>query len=351
MPSNKNALLRYKILDEIFSDFNKQWIFDEILEEVDERIDALYNYNKTRMQRDGISIRQIRDDIWHMRNFYKAPIIAIPTGKNEKGKMQSNKSRKHYYRYSDPKFRIFKNEISDEALEAVRKTIDLLGQYRGIPANGWMDEILSTFEINLGIKPKSDQFVSLERNENLKGLHYLSELITHTIEKHVVKVKYKPFRAEEREIIFHPYHVKQYNNRWYVYGLNEESNQLWNLALDRMVSIRMTDGKFIDNNKIDFSTYFDQVVGVTIPNMANEPEKIVIRFSDKRLPYILTKPIHKSQVQSETDPNCIEINVISTKELISLILSYGPDAQVISPESIRDKIKEEIQGMSNLYVD
>ena len=45
----------------------------------------------------------------------------------------------------------------------------------------------------------------------------------------------------------------------------------------------------------------------------------------------------------------IQINVIPNKELEALILQYGNDVEVLSPESLRTRIKEKIQEMLNKY--
>ena len=60
MPTNKNAQLRYKILDRCFSDFSRKYEIDDLLQIVNE---VLYDV-------DGgmVSIRQIRDDIRNMRD-------------------------------------------------------------------------------------------------------------------------------------------------------------------------------------------------------------------------------------------------------------------------------------------
>ena len=61
----------------------------------------------------------------------------------------------------------------------------------------------------------------------------------------------------------HPYYVKQYNGRWFLYGLNDERNEISNLALDRIQSYKMSEIPFKKNEQIDFSTYFDDVMGAT----------------------------------------------------------------------------------------
>ena len=327
MATNKNAQLRYHVLDKCFSNPYRRFSIEDLINAVNEK---LMDINGTQ-----VSLRQIRADIKFMRDScgYDAPIETYLL-----------EGKKQYYKYLDPDFRIFGKEISEEALEAVRKTVGLLNQYRELPQNGWMEEIISTLEVNLGLRPDVSQFVSIEKNERLKGLHFLSEIIDHTINKQVLKVAYKPYRGDEREITLHPYHIRQYNNRWFLFGWDEEIGKITNLALDRINGVKRENSViFNERQRVDFTYYFDDIVGVSIPSSEKEPENIIIKFSTERLPYILTKPIHSSQRQIESKKDCIEIFVIPTRELDSLILSYGADAKVISPKWYREKIMKIVE--------
>ena len=68
MPTNKNAQLRYQILDRCFSDYHHKYTIDDLIKKVNE---ALFDLCGTQ-----ISIRQIREDIKYMRDrvTYNAPI-------------------------------------------------------------------------------------------------------------------------------------------------------------------------------------------------------------------------------------------------------------------------------------
>ena len=69
-------------------------------------------------------------------------------------------------------------------------------------------------------------------------------------------------------------------------------------------------------------------------------------------PYIQTKPLHGSQKKKETADLyvLIELELIPNYELESLILSYGEGIEVLSPETLRYKIKNRVQATLNNYV-
>ena len=105
MPLNKNALLRYKILDRCFSSGRVDYTIDRLLDKVNS---TLYDQGEL-----GISIRQLRADIKTMRDssMYNAPIVA----KQFDGK-------KCYYTYSDADYSIFKSGISASFFASYRSS-------------------------------------------------------------------------------------------------------------------------------------------------------------------------------------------------------------------------------------
>jgi predicted DNA-binding transcriptional regulator YafY len=64
-------------------------------------------------------------------------------------------------------------------------------------------------------------------------------------------------------------------------------------------------------------------------------------------------PLHLSQriVKESEDYTVISINVKVNKELESLILSFGSDVEVISPQSFRERIADKIKLMNQKYAD
>ena len=92
------------------------------------------------------------------------------------------------------------------------------------------------------------------------------------------------------------------------------------------------------------------MIGVTVPDQC-QPVDVVLRVSNNRFNYIKTKPLHLSQriVLEEDGFTRIKINVKINKELISLLLSFGPDVEVLSPASLRKEMENKISAMSDRY--
>ena len=333
MPTNKNALLRYQILDRCFSNRHRKYTIEDLVDAVNE---ALYD-----MYGSEVSVRQIRDDIKYMRDrvSYDAPIEAIPFD-----------GKRCYYRYTDPDFTIFNNELTVEEVTKLSSTINMLGRYRG-GANRWLEEVISNLELRFGVKGKKENVVSFEQNEQLKGLEFLDELIDSAIHHQPLRILYVSYYGIEHDTIVHPYHIKQFNNRWFLLGLEEteKGNRLTNKALDRIVKFSRADVSFIPNTEIDFSEYFKDIVGVTVPKEQPIAENVVLKFDPARFPYIVSKPIHPTPEVLDKDEHTIQIIVRPNKELEAQIFSYGPQVEVVSPQWLREQIEEKIEETLKKY--
>lgn len=333
MQKGSKASLRYFILDKCFSNTHHQYTIDELLDIVNEKLGD--------KEGSSISIRQLRKDIQDMRDrvMYDAPITAYPLD-----------GRKCYYRYSDPDFSVFNNELSSEEIENLQTTIKMLGKYRGIPANAWIEEVVSSLEYRFGIKANSENLISFEQNEQLNGLEYLSTIIDATINHQPLNIDYCTFKGNKIKMVIHPYYVKQYNGRWFFFGLDNGHERIANIALDRIKYIDNANVVFKKSNSINFNTYFDDIIGVTILGENIKKESIILRFTKERFPYVVSKPIHQSQRIIEREGCEVEINVKPNKELYQQIFSFIPDIEVISPQWLRNEIIEKMKENLKKYL-
>jgi predicted DNA-binding transcriptional regulator YafY len=332
MPVNQNAEYRYRILDRCFSNFHRKYTFDDLLDVVNEHL-AEDGYR-------GISVRQLRDDFKAIRNM-------LPEGVYLDAKQLEDK--KCYYRYSERDVSIFNNELSANEVQELRTTIDMLSRFRGIPGHEWLEEVVSNLEYRFGVKSNSANVVSFEQNEDLKGLEYLTKVIDAAVNHTPLTIHYKSYRGVESVSVLHPYHVKQFSNRWFLFGLDDESNKIANRALDRIQRITKANVSFKANTDIDFAHYFDDIVGVSVPEADVPKETVVLRFSENRFPYVTSKPIHSSQKVLNEEECTISLNVKITRELEQQIFSFGPDVEVLSPESFRVQFGEKIKEISKKY--
>lgn len=103
-------------------------------------------------------------------------------------------------------------------------------------------------------------------------------------------------------------------------------------------------------HSIDFQEYFDDIIGVTVPD-GGIAEKIILKFSDLASPYVLSKPLHHSQkkLAYENRELTVSIEVIPNYELESLILSFGERVVVLEPAVFKEQISKRLHGAIAWY--
>ena len=343
MATNKHAIIRYQALDKCFSNFGRQFFIDDLIEACN---DALYQYTGDEKYSDsiapGISRRQIFDDIAFMESDAG---YQIPLEKHKGG----SSGRKVYYRYADRDFTINNQPITDEEMKQLREMTSLLNRFKGLPQCEWMEELVTNLEDKFKIKGTSKSVISMESNAYVEGLKYLSPLFNAIINRQVLNIIYSPFNKSDCEWDIHPYFIKQYNNRWFLLGLNEKDHRISTIGLDRIKSVENSSIPYIDDYIIvDVDEYFADVIGVTIP-YDKEVVRVKLQFSSNRYPYIISKPLHES-MRKVDDENCIvAIDVIPNRELEALILSFGDDIEVLEPQWFRKQIADKIKSNYQKY--
>lgn len=334
MAVNKNALIRYQVLDKCFRNPGRMFFLEDLLEECNEALIEL-DPNST-----GIQRRQLYDDLTFMQS---EKGWSVPLEKYRYG-------RKVYYRYSDLNFSINNQPLNDSELAQIKSAVQVISRFSGTPEFEWVNEMIPMLESKFGLIEQKGQTITFQSNVDLKGLDFITPIFNAIINERVVSVKYKDFKSvEPYDIIFHPYHLRQFNNRWFVFGLNEEyAVETWNLALDRIISINETTSKY-QNCNIEWEDYFYDIVGVTKPP-DSKVQEIKFLFSQDISNYVTTKPMHPTQKSSYTEQGLeVSIKVIPNYELESLILSFGEKVKVLSPVSFVDRIQNRMQDAVNNY--
>ena len=298
----------------------------------------MYEFTGTEI---GIKKRQIFEDIKFMESpqGWNIPLEHIRDG------------HKVYYRYSIISFSINNQPLNETEENQLKEALLTLSRFKGMPQFEWVDEISARLDSGLGLSSNIQKIIEFEQNSFLKGLEFITPIYNTTLYKQVIKISYKSFRRDELQTFeLHPYFLKQYNNRWFVFGLNQASGRLINLALDRILAISETKVTYKQNEEIDFADYFDDIVGVSL-NSDIEPQKVLLRVTNSLMPYIETKPLHGSQKIKErlTDFTLLSLEIIPNYELIALLLSYGDRIEIVAPSDFRKTIAEKVKAMDKKY--
>lgn len=333
MATNRHAQIRYNILDQCLSNYHRLYTYDDLLEEINTKLHDLGT--------EGIKLRQLQYDIEHMESD-AGWAVELEEG--------LRKGRKKAFRYANQKFSISNHPLNVSDKDQLEKTLAILSRYKHREEFNWLEELIPRMTQAFKLADQGERgIVSYQENVNLKGREHLGVLFNLILKRKQIKISYRPFDKDSREIVLSPLHLKQYNNRWFLFAKHLDYDNISNFPLDRIQSIQELS-EVAESADIDWMDYFDDIVGVTHPE-ERQVENVKLKFSENRIAYVLTKPLHSTQRQDKSDSLglTISIEVIPNRELTQLILSFGPDVEVLKPDSLRSDISRKIDSMKLIY--
>ena len=343
MPQNKNFQKRVTILDECFASRTGAYTLDRLMEVLEERLAV--NVSRKTLQND---IKYIRETIENNQS------ETIDFSENPVFFSKLFEGKKTIFKYADENLALGNQLLSKSDQEQLEETLAILSRYRNREDFFWLDELYPRIEASFNLVHEDyNGLISYQSNRDYSGQSWVGKLYNQLLRKKVLTIEYKGFKDAKSYLRkIHPYHLKQYNDRWFLFGFEESEKYtgITNLALDRIIEITETL-ESIQPNETAWGDFFDEMIGVSRP--ANEEAvEIKLRFSAKRMPYVLTKPIHgASQRLDKTDPEnrTIILNLFPNKELYQTLLSFGDDMEVLAPKKIVETFKEITIEMKNLY--
>ena len=342
MPTNKNALIRYKQLDRLLSDHHHYYDIHDLTDKVNEYLE--------KEEFSTVGQRCIEKDLVDMQGLFSAPIEHY------------KKNGKNYISYDKYSFSIFQQEMSDEEASLLREVLNTIGQFDGLKNFQWLDD----FKVGLGLEERRP-IISFSNNPYLKNLedtNLLGTLFDNISNEVVIRLSYHTFSDETvRSITFHPYLLKQYNDRWYVLGADDSDMKILHFALDRINTVKpLPEKKYVECPE-DLAERFEDIVGVTY--YEDRPvEHILCWVSDASKGYLDTKPIHGSYtpIKGEEAQRLHEqyprleggmfftLDCINNFELIRELCSYGKNLLVLcSDGSVKDDVMKRVKEMNERY--
>lgn len=324
MPLTKNAQLRIEVIDEIFRGINR-YNFDNLLKKV--------NAVLLRSGTPAIGEKTLYNDLKYLREEKGAPIHR-PSASDDK------------YYYTE-KFSIKTPLLDFEEIEYLKQVALIIRRLSPAHSGDEFNQIIAKLDNTVHtLSDQGQSIIEIEAHTQSSGIHWYNALFYAIKDKSPLRLSYKPYHKEEaREFIFHPYLLKQYRSRWFLFGREGNKEYVTNLGLDRIVSIKNSAAPFIENDLFSAEAYFNHLIGVSKPR-DGEIKDITLRVEAKSVPYILSKPIHKLQKTVKNYKNgdiLVKIPLYKNYELISTILGYQNAVEVVGPKELRQEILEILQ--------
>lgn len=294
---------------------------------------------------ENLCEKTIDNDLADLRYNSKLGYFApIEYSKGEKG-----------YHYTDPNYSIEGHQLDNKDLESVLFVARLLNQYKDIDVFGrFLDtakKIRSLVKVyRFSETPDWAERIEFEKGEERLNAEHWDTIMDALRNKDALRVKYQKFsESRAMDYIVHPYHLKEYRNRWYLIGLSQKSNDIRVFGLDRIKEVRGLLSTEFRDHPFNSENYYRHVIGITVEN--GNPVDIRVAFSDFQAQYILTQPLHHSQreLPEENGRRIFGFNLIPNFEFYAQILAWGTEVEVLEPSEVRNKVVEIAKGILEKY--
>ena len=341
MPTNKNAMTRYKLLDELLSDRYHEYTIADLTEKVNDKL--------VDMGISPVTRRCIELDITYIEY---GPFMADIDRKSVGG-------HKTIVRYANPSFSIFSKQLSSDEEHLLYEALSLLGQFDGLPNL----EALDGLRMGFGVREDKHKIISFTKN-SLENKTLIGQLFTSISHRQVVKLRFHVFASpdEKRVATVHPYLLKEYNRRWYLLSATEPDMRMFTFSLDRIDEVIPQPAFKYKPYDGDIDEWFDDIIGITLIK-SNPVRRITFFVSDASASYVATKPLHDSQIhirgsrESELRSQYpmlrggafFSIDCRENYELIRELSSFGDALRVLSPKDIQDKLYARARSIIDGY--
>ena len=330
----KNALIRYRTIDRCLQNRSRHWTLNDLIEACS---DALYELEGKDAQ---VSKRTVQLDIQLLRSDklgYNAPIEVY---------------ERKYYRYADPDYSITDVPLTEADMDILSESVTVLRQFREFSLFNELGGVLQKLEDKVYRNGEATEpIIHLDKNESLRGLEHLDTLYQAIAKRMVVWLTYQSFQARAaRRFRFHGYLLKEFNNRWFVVGRKAEEDKLYTLALDRIEHVEPDLRTDYVRRDFNADTHYQNTYGVTVTNARAVPVRL--RIDHKNAPYVITKPLHPSQVMGHrAEDGSIEValTVQLNYELERLLLGFGDGLEVLAPKRLRKSIRNILKAAAGAY--
>ena len=344
---NKNQYERYKHIDRLLRSTPDGLQLDVLLERVNNSLSYGHRIHR----------RQLQNDIDALKELYGAPI--------------NNKRGARRIKYEDSSYSI----ITHEMKESLRSMKEQMENVEMNPRLLWLQNLILMLQDTYFTNEMAMEAIDFGDNLEYQNSSRVHEFFSYILNKRIIELSYSAGFGKPRKLVIHPYFVRQYNNRWFLFGWNEKAaldrrpaSGILNLPLDRINNVKSVAGTYREITVQDIrdfkEEYFGDIVGVTRHDSIGSIN-LVLRFdfnsgdeakdyaAKRDYFYLRTKPFFPYIIFPNDDViesngfAEVSMNIIPNKELEGILLRYADTAKIVGPADFREKMLERIQNIVN----
>lgn len=201
---------------------------------------------------------------------------------------------------------------------------------------------------------ESERLESLFVADELHGVRYrgmeetIESLFEALFERRICTVSYKALSdGKTKTYTIHPLRLFQHDGALFVFVAIPEKNVVRILAVERIVELVLCDERFSEPERFDPG----DILGHTFNLTLDDPVTVIIRFSPEAARRIRGRQWSATQsIEEHTDGSIVlSMKTSGRDDVISWILSFGAQAEVLEPPELRNGVVEKARTIISKY--
>lgn len=212
--------------------------------------------------------------------------------------------------------------------------------------------LINTFTVNNILRLGKERLSGRVSVEDIPSGHmHLTAIMEAMTESRKIKIRYHKYTCSQADsLTLHPYAVKEFAKRWYLVAYCEEREALRVYGLDRIKALDITEDDFKMPAGFDVDATFATSFGTYLPE--GKAQVVTFRTSEKEARFLRDLPLHSSQEEiksSDKEHVTFSIFVCPNESLIMEFCKHGRRLEVLSPESVRTAVAEQLMEAARIY--
>jgi predicted DNA-binding transcriptional regulator YafY len=198
----------------------------------------------------------------------------------------------------------------------------------------------------------------LKEKVSVKNVEYykVDETVFHRVVDSIfrnesLRISYHtPHKDETTERVIQPLHLLCYMGSWHLIAFCTLKRELRNFALSRIRTIEsVPEVVKLPKRLVSVKDYINKNFGLM---SGGESIEVCLKFSPEVSQWVSEQIWFSSQEVSRNEDGsiCMKFPVADFREVRREILKYGASVEVLSPDELREEIKDEIERMTRIYV-
>lgn len=176
----------------------------------------------------------------------------------------------------------------------------------------------------------------------------LDELISALLYDNPVEARYRKASGAEGHYTLRPYTLATFRQGLYLFAFDVLADQVKTFAVERFVDVaRKRKERFDRPHGWRPESQIANAFGI----ISGTPQQVHLAFSPRVHGYVRERTWHPTQTFGTLPDGrlTLRMSVAATVELETWILSFGDDAEVLSPDSLRARIGERLTRATSAY--